>query len=179
MTYVYRWRNALCTTEHSTHVLIQYRDALDMQSQTAVVWQPYIDYIPSLPEYCTRNGSNWRAICPLICFCIVEWHRPDRVLRQFGLIQGIPVMCENEARLHRIDLRGNPDTDWRIKHAAYIELWAHRAENIANGAREVPGYDYGPYMTWYRRITRWSIGRTGARHDYTVSKIYFHFRYCP
>ena len=43
---------------------------------------------------------------PLVCFCIVETHHPDCVLRQFGLVQEQPDHVVYDDRLHRIDLRG-------------------------------------------------------------------------
>ena len=59
-----------------------------------------------LPAYCTSGVDIWMTISPLICFHIVEWHRPDRVLRQFGMRHGILEACDKEAILHRYDLRG-------------------------------------------------------------------------
>ncbi|CAI0558749.1 unnamed protein product, partial [Linum tenue] len=31
-----------------------------------------------------------RAVVPLICFSVVMWHHPDRVPRQFGMMQNEP-----------------------------------------------------------------------------------------
>nr|POE59806.1 serine/threonine-protein phosphatase 7 long form like [Quercus suber] len=56
----------------------------------------------------------WSAVVPLACFCIVEKHQPDRVLRQFGLVQDIPIDVDTNERLHGIDLRGKVDRNWRI-----------------------------------------------------------------
>ncbi|WJZ85618.1 hypothetical protein VitviT2T_005142 [Vitis vinifera] len=58
-----------------------------------------------LPNYCTVGKYIWCTISPLICFHIIEWHRPDRVLRQFRFRQGIPQPCDNESILHKCDLR--------------------------------------------------------------------------
>ena len=65
----------------------------------------------------------WRARVPLMCFCIVETHHPDRVLRQFGLAQEEPAYVDSSARLHAIDLRGKVDKNWREVHARYIQEW--------------------------------------------------------
>ena len=42
---------------------------------------------------------------PLICFDIIEWHRPERVLRQFRMQQGIPLFCLIDMELHLVDKR--------------------------------------------------------------------------
>ena len=63
---------------------------------------------------------------PLICFETVEWHRPERVLRQFGLHQEIPPACAYEVQLHRVDARGRHQRDWATYHAPYIALWDTR-----------------------------------------------------
>ena len=56
-----------------------------------IILQPYIvDMNVGLPHYCIVRKDIWCTISPLICFHIVEWHRPDRVLQQFGFHQGIP-----------------------------------------------------------------------------------------
>ncbi|KAF7808263.1 serine/threonine-protein phosphatase 7 long form-like protein [Senna tora] len=55
-----------------------------------IVWQPYKHQ--ELPEYCLVGSNIWQAHVPLIYFHIIEWHQPDRVLRQFGMDQSIPDM---------------------------------------------------------------------------------------
>ena len=50
-----------------------------------VLWKPYTtDLIAHLPTICQADEEIWRTMLPLICFDIIEWHRPERVLRQFG-----------------------------------------------------------------------------------------------
>ncbi|KAK4389687.1 Serine/threonine-protein phosphatase 7 long form [Sesamum angolense] len=44
--------------------------------------------VQSLPFYALR--TPWHIKCPLIHYAIVEIHHPERVLRQFGMIQDIP-----------------------------------------------------------------------------------------
>jgi len=38
-----------------------------------------------LPPICLVGSVAWCAVVPLICFHVVEWHQPDRVLRQYGV----------------------------------------------------------------------------------------------
>ena len=56
-----------------------------------MLWEPYIrELVAHLPDICLANQEIWQTMSPLICFETVEWHRPERVLRQFDLRQGIP-----------------------------------------------------------------------------------------
>ena len=92
---------------------------------------------------------------PLICFEIVEWPRPERVLRQFGMHQEIPPACSYEQQLHTVDARGRHQRDWVTYHALYIALWDTRAARIITSPPMVGLMDFhNPYMQWYRRITR-------------------------
>ena len=69
-----------------------------------LIWTPYAP--PSvrelIPDYCLIAPDIWRASVPLICFHIVEWHHPDRVLRQFGMQQPIPTAAVNLGACHTI-----------------------------------------------------------------------------
>ena len=56
-----------------------------------------------LPDMCTDGQDIWMAWVPLICFDIVEWYFLDHILRQFGLHQSIPQMCDTGLALHGID----------------------------------------------------------------------------
>ena len=51
------------------------------------------------------------ATVPLVCFHLVEIHTPDRVIRQFGMIQEIPGNVDTDTMLHAIDLRGKVGVD--------------------------------------------------------------------
>ena len=39
-----------------------------------IVWEPYTNYLGSLPAYCTAGQHIWRSIVPLIHFWVVEDH---------------------------------------------------------------------------------------------------------
>jgi hypothetical protein len=48
----------------------------------------------ALNVICTCNHDLWTIVLPLICYCIVEWHLPIRVVRQFGGLQTVAVQHE-------------------------------------------------------------------------------------
>ena len=54
----------------------------------------------------------WTATVPLVCFHIIEKHTPDRVVRQFGMIQAIPHDVDTDEVLHKINLRGKVGVNW-------------------------------------------------------------------
>ncbi|WJZ84265.1 hypothetical protein VitviT2T_003876 [Vitis vinifera] len=162
------------------HVLAQYRHHLDRLTAD----RPYVDDMNvSLPNYCTARKDIWCTISPLICFHIIEWHRPDRVLRQFGFRQGIPQPCDNESILHKCDLKGRHDVDWTTRHGDYIQRWSSRHEHIARGEMAIGSLGYhNPYMVWYHSITIRFLTRTGSFHEllvifmfYLFIKVYFIF----
>ena len=43
---------------------------------------------------------------PMICFNVVEWHQPDRVMRQFGLQQPIHGPLLQPSSIHGLTLKG-------------------------------------------------------------------------
>ncbi|ERN14440.1 hypothetical protein AMTR_s00185p00017870 [Amborella trichopoda] len=79
MPKVYKWkkqprRKDLLTT-------------FDDISINMVTWQPYEEY--SLRDTLSKENTLCRS--HLICFNIAEFYMPDRVLRQFGMMQAIPI----------------------------------------------------------------------------------------
>ena len=62
----------------------------------------------------------WRSKVPFICFWLVEFHLPDRVLRQFGLKQEVPKDADIDRDLHKIDARGKVEKNWRVEHELHI-----------------------------------------------------------
>ncbi|KAA0057535.1 uncharacterized protein E6C27_scaffold497G00050 [Cucumis melo var. makuwa] len=90
-------------------------------------WTPYTpDIMASLPVRCQSGQAVWTYVGPLICFHLVEKHQPDRILRQFNMLQTPPAISYTDQRLHQIDLRGKHDQDWRRIHAEHIGVWNSR-----------------------------------------------------
>ncbi|KAK4487505.1 hypothetical protein RD792_005851, partial [Penstemon davidsonii] len=155
----YKWRATKLLRNIPTHVLRVYRDQLDQLTEDQFVWQPY--HLEELPAICLQGQHRWMSKVPLICFEKVEWHFPDRVLRQFGMLQGIPDPCDTIRDLHTIDRRGKRHVDWARWHEQYINLWINYQNFVVNGDFGVEHMDYNhPYMIWYRSITRMIIGNS-------------------
>ncbi|KAH1262512.1 Serine/threonine-protein phosphatase 7 long form [Glycine max] len=68
--------------------------------------------ISLLPPVCLVGSLAWYAVVPLICFQVIEWHQPDRVLRQFGMQQPVPESPSQPLNIHGITLKGKHDENW-------------------------------------------------------------------
>ena len=96
------------------------------------MWQPYEADFGHLPEFCVAGRDTWTARVPLVCFCIVERHHSDRVLRQFGLAQQRPDDVVYHDRLHKIDLRGKVEKNWKEEHGPHIISWEMRRQQVCH-----------------------------------------------
>ncbi|KAG8493069.1 hypothetical protein CXB51_010377 [Gossypium anomalum] len=87
----------------------------------------------------------------LVNYAIVEMHQSDRVLRQFGFRQLIPVEPEVLDDKHKVDLR-LLNTDWPRQWSKYIKMWESRYDYIP--IREpiiIPELACMPeYMSWFK-----------------------------
>ena len=72
-----------------------------------IIWEPYTHTLGSLPAYCTVGQHIWWAEVPLIYFWIVEGHHPERVFRQFGMKQPVPLLVNMSTNLHKISSKVN------------------------------------------------------------------------
>ncbi|XP_073026955.1 uncharacterized protein [Primulina eburnea] len=107
----------------------------------------------SLPLEC-RHPTLWRSTCPLICFHIVEIHRPNRVLRQFGMSQNIPISSPDGDHLHECSRRGHKNYDWVKHHRLMVDAWENR-HNLIVESDLVENYSMRyDYETWYDSITQ-------------------------
>ncbi|KAI0511042.1 hypothetical protein KFK09_011660 [Dendrobium nobile] len=131
--------------------VMTYRDELDGLLESQVIWEPYTAEIRAqVPEICTSGQDTWLSRVPLISWKRVEWHLPDRVLRQFGYCPSTDIMPMDPSFV-RVDGRGKSDTDWALYHQASIALWESRRAYIVTG--EIPGLDYDykvkQYLAWF------------------------------
>ncbi|XP_075636600.1 serine/threonine-protein phosphatase 7 long form homolog [Castanea sativa] len=150
--------------------LVRYRQLLDSMYPNQVVWQPYEAELGHLPAFCVAGRDMWTARVPLVCFWLVEKHTPDRVLRQFGMVQEIPEDVDTDDALHKIDLRGKIEVDWRVRHFSHIQVWNMRAQKLCHGARlEGAMSSVHPYFGWYGKVTWRFVDHTSASLLITVA----------
>ena len=91
---------------------------------------------------------------PLICFWLVEKHTPDRVVRQFGMVQEIPPYVDTDDAFHDIDLKGKIAVNWSEKHYGHIQVWNSRARSLCHGVRLEGAMSLAHlYFDWYGRVT--------------------------
>eukprot|EP00256_Glycine_max_P053537 XP_014620153.2 serine/threonine-protein phosphatase 7 long form homolog [Glycine max] len=142
-----------------------FRRKLDLMKRHEFVWEPYTATVmAALPPICVVGGVAWFAVVPLICFHVVEWHQPDRVLRQFGLQQPIPGCPSQPQNLHGITLKGKQDENWFHLLAPIIGQWNNRAEfrvDVYPRQEGLLGYN-SDYMVWYRRKTKMFVDPNNA-----------------
>ncbi|KAK4384995.1 protein MAIN-LIKE 1 [Sesamum angolense] len=77
--------------------------------------------------WCNVNWDLTPAVeinMSLIFYAIVEMHHPERVLRQFGMMQNIPDQPDTrDMSLHKITRSNRTGTDWVLQHILYITRW--------------------------------------------------------
>ncbi|KAL0336160.1 UNVERIFIED_CONTAM: Serine/threonine-protein phosphatase 7 long form [Sesamum radiatum] len=108
------------------------RDILDEMQYDQFIWQPYDMESNVIMAYAGDfNPQLWRSICPLIFYAIVEMHHPERVLRQFGMMQNIPDQPDTrDMSLHKITRSNRTGTDWVLQHILYITRWQRRYDTV-------------------------------------------------
>ena len=133
------------------------------------MWQPYEAEFGHLPEFCVAGRDMWTARVLLVCLCIVERHHPNRVLRQFELAQQLPNNVVYDDRLHRIDLCGNVEKNWREEHGPYILEWDMRQQQTCHAPPQIGEMpcDHA-YYRWYRSVTRKYVNHNSAKLDIMV-----------
>ena len=114
---------------------------------------------------------------PLIHFWVVEGHHPERVLRQFGMKQGIPENVDTSIELHKITLQGKHEKDWAQIHDPHIAKWAAHAK-IADAPAFHGEMNYNDeYLVWFRPRTIRHITKETSYWDTLVNlQRLFHYK---
>ena len=144
-----------------------------------MVWQPYEAELAHLLVFCVAGRDVWTARVPLVCFWLVEKHTLDRVVRQFGMVQEIPLNVDIDEALHAINLRGKMKVNWRDRQYGHIQVWNSRARSLCHGARlEGDMSPAHPYFDWYGRVTWRFLDHTMAAFLIMVIASTFLFNFC-
>ncbi|KAG6513450.1 hypothetical protein ZIOFF_023780 [Zingiber officinale] len=156
------WNVEFGVTRVLMHVLPAYRDAFASLQPNQFIWLPYEEqfiWLPYeehvlelLPSYCTRGRACWRSATYLICWEIIEAHLPNRVLRQFGMHQPIPIprLLDKHVALHKMTRSGRANTNWIETHQQYIDHWRDSLNHVENGELvNDPMHASVEYMSWY------------------------------
>ncbi|KAL0324410.1 UNVERIFIED_CONTAM: protein MAIN-LIKE 1 [Sesamum calycinum] len=142
------------------------RDILDEMQYDQFIWQPYDMESNVIMAYAGNfNPQLWRSICPLIFYAIVEMHHPERVLRQFGMMQNIPDQPDTrDMSLHKITRSNRTGTDWVLQHILYITRWQRRYDTVIQRQpiSNRSDTDRG-YWEWYNNITRHFVSSSTDR----------------
>ncbi|KAL0337521.1 UNVERIFIED_CONTAM: protein MAIN-LIKE 1 [Sesamum calycinum] len=144
------------------------RDILDEIQYDQFIWQSYDMESNVIMAYVGDfNPQLWRSIYPLIFYATVEMHHPERVIRQFGMMQNIPDQPDTrDMSLHNKITRSNrTGTDWVLQHILYITRWQRRYNTVIqrqpiSNRRDI---DRG-YWEWYSNITRHFVSSSTDRH---------------
>ena len=139
------------------------------------LWEPYTaNVMPMLPPICLVGSVAWCAVVPLICFHVVEWHQPDRVLRQFGMQQPILGCPSQPLNIHDITLKDKQDENWGQLFAPMISQWNNRADFRVNGyPRQEDLLSFNSdYMVWCRRKTKMFVD---PKHANSTTLVIFCF----
>ncbi|MFQ6652543.1 hypothetical protein Gotur_024358, partial [Gossypium turneri] len=104
-----------------------------------------------IQEEFLQNPNAWHVKVVLINYATVEPHQTDRVLRQFGCRQPIPVDPEVFDEHHKIDLQ-LLGTDWTRYWSEYTKMWENQNEYLPTREQIiVPELACVPeYMPWFR-----------------------------
>lgn len=62
---------------------------MDVLAPAHFICEPYSGIVDAFTEDCLDGRRVWPYRVPMICVHIVKTHLPDRVARQFGMVQNI------------------------------------------------------------------------------------------
>ena len=111
-----------------------------------MIWQPYTEAVLELlQEICRSDRHVWRSRVPLICFDAVEFHYPDRVMRQFMFVQRILAAVDTSDGLHKKDRRAQ--SNWMVVHSSHVQEWGCREELVVQCT-----YAVGWLIPTHRRV---------------------------
>lgn len=138
-----------------------YRNQIDLIWEGAIEWQPYNGLIEQMPTQVQNDRAWWFARVPLIYFWVVEFHYPDRVMRQFGRKQMIPPPHPHgEAellRLWKVKHLWGKACDWKKFHAKYVEQYDGADAIIVQEHHPFDPTSLTDYSRWFQENSMYTV----------------------
>uniref|UniRef100_A0ACD5YQL5 Uncharacterized protein n=1 Tax=Avena sativa TaxID=4498 RepID=A0ACD5YQL5_AVESA len=161
-TWTYKWDVVSEMTSDVDAMYLKYTNEFDAITPEQVEWEPYGcgDEFGIAPGFdinpkCLEEQSLWLMCCPLICNWAVEFHMPQRVMRQFGLFQcNPPVWKDTDKELHRLDRkRERKIKNWDHHHRRHVMDFLICVENARrtewNSGRAHCPVAFNNYIHWF------------------------------
>uniref|UniRef100_A0ACD5V8H8 Uncharacterized protein n=1 Tax=Avena sativa TaxID=4498 RepID=A0ACD5V8H8_AVESA len=169
-TWAYKWDVVSEMTSDVDAMYLKYTNEFDAITPEQVEWEPYGcgDEFGIAPGFdinpkCLEEQSLWLMCCPLICNWAVEFHMPQRVMRQFGLFPCNPLVWKDtDKELHRLDRkRQRKIKNWDHHHRRHVMEFLICVENARqtkwnNGRAHCP-VAFNNYIHWFLGSTHVSI----------------------
>ncbi|MED6139010.1 hypothetical protein PIB30_079838 [Stylosanthes scabra] len=118
-----------------------------------------------VPDFCTSGAEVWRARVPMIIFHIVEYHKPDQVMQQFGLDQ--PILARPHQHDHLLGSKtiGLLPTGITFAGGTHIESASNKPALPIQTSIQLPSKEDEPEV--------WLLNHS-LQHLLCYSSVYYH-----
>ncbi|XP_058216531.1 protein MAINTENANCE OF MERISTEMS-like [Rhododendron vialii] len=148
--------------EAKSATTVRYREMLDDVQASQMVFNPYRERRQVVADIALYTG----CIC---CMIVVEPYLPDRVLRQFGLVQLVPGPPLAPLR----GTRGSTSATYSVVYQYTNGLWQNWRDHMLHEDKRVPvtpgipWESHQDYLPWFRRVSHLKVAR-GRRDGHNI-----------
>ena len=154
-TVAYSWDKVKVFSGKESAMYKAFTNELDNLTSFQVNWWLYHDraWGFELNEMCERDRLLFWCIVPLICVYAVEWHLPQRVATQFGVLQHTPPARPHDTGGYDLHKKSNQYSqsilDWADEHKSFVTMWDERTFRKDGERSGICWNVYERHMNWY------------------------------
>ncbi|KAK5824083.1 hypothetical protein PVK06_018846 [Gossypium arboreum] len=128
------------------------------------LWMSYsaVNIATLIPQRVHAEARMWCINTPVLNFSTVEWYNGDRVMRQFGCKQFVPVEPQQFADVHDKTRHGRHTLDWSVEHQCYVALWNTRYDRRPEMHSCM--FDFSPSTEYMQCSYKPDIGGSSSYH---------------